>query len=262
MGATKQQAWEKLCLSLCREQKHTNFGAFQCLEHSTSSLLKTGWFYFPLFFAGVRFRNGQSQFSTSDSICTSEQEGNSFWEPPRNLLFPQQVHGNWWLFCILRCHHRVQSFSLRCFVMLTHTLAGKVILTQSLCVSYKTCPHMFSMCREHLQDHLFHLFGWRLYPLCIYYWFHLAGSILNIPCGLYFTTSLGTLVDVTRLNLDIFCLAKYLCEEVFLVFSLFVLYFYYQIRRHYIFDSFYPSYKITNLSRSHVHTVDKEIQSL
>lgn len=133
MGATKQQAWEDLCL-LCREQKHMGFGAFQC----QSTTVKTGCFYFPLFSAGVRFRNGQSQFSTSDSICTSEQEGGSFWEPPRNLLFPQQVHGNWWFSCILGCHHHVQSFSVGCFVMLTHTLEGKVILTRSLCVSYKT----------------------------------------------------------------------------------------------------------------------------
>lgn len=144
LGATKQQAWEKLCL-LCGEQKPMDFGAFQCFEHSTSSLVKTGWFYFPLFSAGVCFRNGQSQFSTSDSICTSEQEGNSFWEPPRNLLFPQQVHGNWWLSCILECHHHIQSFSVGCFVMLTCTLAGKSS-SLSLCV----CP-IKPMCTEHLE---------------------------------------------------------------------------------------------------------------
>lgn len=136
-----RNSWEQLssrhgrslCL-LCGEQKHVDFGAFQCHEHSTYSPVRTGWFYFPLFSAGICFRNGQSQFGTSDSICTSEQEGNSFWEPPRNLRFPQQVHGNWCLSCILGCYHHVQFFSVGCFVMLTRTLSGKVILPLPLCV--------------------------------------------------------------------------------------------------------------------------------
>lgn len=158
-------------------------GAFQCLRHNTSSLVKPAWFYFPLF-AGICFGNGQSQFSTSDSICTPEQERNSFWEPPRNLRIPQQACGNWWLSCTLGCSCHCCSLDVGA-VSHSHTQRQEKSASLCLCV----CP-IKPMHGEHPWDHLFHLFWWKNIPLCVFtsdfpghypFWMYLVASILPPP---------------------------------------------------------------------------------
>lgn len=154
-GSNKEAGVERLCW----EQKGHGFGAFQCLRHSSSALVNTAWLYFPLSSAGVCFRNGQSQFSTSDSIVTPEQEGNSFWEPPRNLRIPQQARGSRGCpaplgaavipaaFCGALCH--------------AHKQAGKGVPAVPLSVLQNPCVENAS---EIIRFIFFFFFSERLYP--------------------------------------------------------------------------------------------------
>lgn len=120
-----------LCM-LSWEQEAHRLWAFSVSWTQYFFLGKNRHLYFPLFSLGVCFRNGQSQFTTSDSICTPEQERNSFWESPRNLRIPQQACGNWWLACALGCYCHFYSF-MWCAV--TYTYTGR-----------KSHPHFASVC--------------------------------------------------------------------------------------------------------------------
>lgn len=132
--------------------------------------------------------------------------------------------------CALKCCCHFYSLCVGCFVIFTHLQAGKVILTLPLCVSYKT--HVW---RTLPRSSISSFFCESLYPF-VHLLVTSPGIIHSERPSWHFTTSPGTLVDVTGQNPDVHSLVK-LCEDVFLVFSLFVLYFCYHIRRHDRFDS-------------------------
>lgn len=198
METTKQQAWEKPLFALWRtkacglwgfpvpwtqyffpgKNRLVLFSTLLCRDMLQKWTIPIWYIWFHLHFRTRRkFFLGTSQKSTISTTGT--------WEL---VLHPRVLPSRPVLFCWVLCHAH------------THTVR------KSHPHSASVCP-IKHICREHLQDPLFHLFLWRLYPLCIYWWFPLAGSILTVLCGQYFTTSLGTLVDVTWLNPDGFCLA-------------------------------------------------------
>lgn len=128
-----------------------------------------------------------------------------------------------------------------------------------LCV----CPIKL-MCREHLQDHLFHIFLLKIVPFV--HLLVISPGRIHFKCPLwsvfyrlswytgrchrtkscYFLSGKAPLWG-SFLSVQLIC-------PVFLLSDQKTLYIWYHF-------SFYSSYKITNLSRSYVHTMDKEIQS-
>lgn len=98
------------------------------------------------------------------------------------------------------------------------------------------CPIKL-MCREHLQDHLFHLFLVKIVPFV--HLLRISPGRIHSECPLwsvFYHLSCYT-GRCHRTKSWYFLSGKTPCEEVFLVFSLFILYFCCQMRKCYIFDS-------------------------